>query len=276
MRRLLILAIAVAIGLAAGDMVRGEWPEISWRGMTWVEPERPELPADEEILELAGLTPVTGPGIRITVTDATRRRNRPLETERLIVHERDLLMIRNELFAAGAEAVAINGNRLVAVTEIRCVGPAISINGRNTVPPYIVEAAGDPQVLKQSVMMMGGVVDLLAEERLKVEIDTVENLEIPAYDGGAKKDIVIEEKKEDSEKEDGKKEEAEEQEKKTAGTTGQDSESKKNDIDEEGKKDAGREKKETVKKEATETGPQDAEKKKESGPEPEKTETKDD
>ncbi len=195
MRRILLFATALVLGLAAGNIVRGEWPEISWRGMTWVEPEKPELPVEEEVLKLAGLTPVTGPGIRITVTDATRRRNRPLKTERLIVHERDLLMIRNELFAAGAEAMSINGNRIVAVTEIRCIGPAISINGRNTVPPYVVDATGDPEVLKQSILMMGGVVDLLAEEKLKVQVDKIETLDIPAYDGGAKMHIEVKKEK---------------------------------------------------------------------------------
>lgn len=133
-----------------------------------------------EMRRLAGMTDEIGPGIKITLEDARYRKRSDIPIERLIIHERDLLLMRNELFAAGAVAMAINGERIVATTEIRCVGPVIRINGRSTVPPYVIEAAGEPDVLKQSVLMMGGVADFLSSEDLKVDVEIIDELLIPA------------------------------------------------------------------------------------------------
>ncbi len=175
--------MAVSVGLSLAAMSRGEWPVVEWRGMTWIEQKAESVvPGDAEVM--AGLTTVEGPGVRITIEDASVRKNRTVPVERLIVHERDLMRVRNELFAAGAEAVSINGQRMVANSVIRCVGPSIQINKENTVPPYVIEAVGEPVVLKKSVMMMGGVVDLLSMERLKVNVEQVDALAIAAYQTG--------------------------------------------------------------------------------------------
>ena len=193
-RRIAVIVLSVCIGFLAGGLFRGWWPK---EGATEARPrpQTPPKPAVSHDLDtvrvLAGVEPYVSEGIRITVEDSKVSKWKEFPVERLIVHERDLMLITNELFAAGARAIAINGERLVATTEIRCVGPAIRINGRSTVPPYEIDAAGDADVLKKAVLMMGGVVDMLAAEKLRVGIETMEELTIPAYketSGGAMQD----------------------------------------------------------------------------------------
>ena len=65
-----------------------------------------------------------------------------------IIHDDDLLRVINELRAAGAEAIAINGERIVAMSEIRCAGPTLSVNNNRSAPPYEIKAIGNPNNLE--------------------------------------------------------------------------------------------------------------------------------
>lgn len=191
LRRVTIFIIAVAVGLSLAAMTRGEWPAAKLPyGVSLAGSGEAADVFSGDALRMAGLTRVVGPGVRIMVEDAIVPSDGVAVNRRLFVHSRDLLLLSNELFAAGAEAVAINGQRMVAGSAIRCVGPAIRINDVNTAPPYVVEAAGDPDVLKQAVMMMGGIVDLLSRENLRVDVQRVDRLTIPAYgESGSHKKI---------------------------------------------------------------------------------------
>ena len=89
---------------------------------------------------LAGSLPVVGPGLKVTLDDsaptAAGERNRVLD--------RDLQAVVNALWAAGAEAVAVNGQRITAQSAIRQAGEAILINFQPVQSPYVVDAVGDP------------------------------------------------------------------------------------------------------------------------------------
>jgi uncharacterized protein YlxW (UPF0749 family) len=89
---------------------------------------------------LAGSLPVAGPGLKVSVGDsaptAAGQRNRVLD--------RDLQAVVNALWAAGAEAVAVNGQRITAQSAIRQAGEAILINFQPVQSPYVVGAVGDP------------------------------------------------------------------------------------------------------------------------------------
>jgi len=90
--------------------------------------------------ELAsGALPVNGPGLRVTLNDAPSS-----DTARNRVLDRDLQAVVNALWAAGAEAVAINGQRLSAQSAIRQAGDAILVDFQPLRPPYVVQAIGDP------------------------------------------------------------------------------------------------------------------------------------
>ena len=88
-----------------------------------------------------GVVPVSGPGVRITVGDA------PDGAPSGRIRDTDLQLLVNGLWQAGAEAVAVDGQRLTAHSAIRTAGQAITVNYRSLSPPYVVTAIGDPATL---------------------------------------------------------------------------------------------------------------------------------
>ncbi|MFE3517762.1 DUF881 domain-containing protein [Streptomyces sp. NPDC059166] len=99
---------------------------------------------------LSGATPVEGPGVKLVVDDAKdtdqggggpRESTGFADTGR--VRDRDMQRVVNGLWQSGAEAVAINGQRLTALSAIRAAGDAILVDNRPLVPPYTVLAVGD-------------------------------------------------------------------------------------------------------------------------------------
>ncbi|MFI2751983.1 DUF881 domain-containing protein [Cellulomonas sp. P22] len=94
----------------------------------------------------SGAVPVTGPGLRITLTDPP---DAALEDDALAkVLERDVQMVVNGLWDAGAEAVAVNNQRLTSTTAIREAGGSIMVDVVPLIGPYVIEAIGDPQDLQ--------------------------------------------------------------------------------------------------------------------------------
>ncbi|MFD4238179.1 DUF881 domain-containing protein [Streptomyces sp. McG3] len=103
---------------------------------------------------LAGATPVEGPGVKLVVDDAKdtdqggggpRESTGFADTGR--VRDRDMQRVVNGLWESGAEAIAINGQRLTALSAIRAAGDAILVDNRPLVPPYTVLAVGDGKKL---------------------------------------------------------------------------------------------------------------------------------
>lgn len=103
---------------------------------------------------LAGATPVEGPGVKLVVDDAKdtdqggggpRESTGFADTGRL--RDRDMQRVVNGLWESGAEAIAINGQRLTALSAIRAAGDAILVDNRPLVPPYTVLAVGDGKKL---------------------------------------------------------------------------------------------------------------------------------
>jgi uncharacterized protein YlxW (UPF0749 family) len=92
---------------------------------------------------ITGDLPVRGPGVTIVVDDAPVVRDDKLNR----VLDRDLQLLVNGLWYAGAEAIAINGHRLSALTAIRNAGDAITVDYRSLTRPYRIEAIGDPKTL---------------------------------------------------------------------------------------------------------------------------------
>ena len=98
---------------------------------------------EQRLATTTGFGAVTGPGIRVTVDDA------PNGT---LVRDTDLRPLVDGLWNAGAEAIAINGNRLTARSAIRNSGDAIRINNRSLSPPYVVLAIGNEKTLQADLM----------------------------------------------------------------------------------------------------------------------------
>lgn len=98
----------------------------------------------------AGLTALEGPGVIITLDD-----NKNILTgddpNRYVIHYENLLFIVNDLRNAGAEAISINGQRIVVSSEIRCVGNVILINTTRLAPPFEISVIGNPTILAEAV-----------------------------------------------------------------------------------------------------------------------------
>lgn len=132
---------------------------------------------------LAGLTPVKGPGVTVTMDDSKRPIQKGQDINAFLLHDEDVLRVVNELFAAGAEAMSLNGQRVIATTEVRCAGPTISVNRVMTAPPIIIQAIGDPDVLERALRMRGGVVESLSFWGIEVTVRKETEITVPAYTG---------------------------------------------------------------------------------------------
>lgn len=107
----------------------------------------------DNLSDPAGLTPKTGPAVRVTLDDAppdvlddaTRD---PLD---VIVHQQDIQAVVNALWRAGAEAVTIEGQRLITTTGIKCDGNLVSLQGVPYPPPYDIVGIGVPERMLASL-----------------------------------------------------------------------------------------------------------------------------
>ncbi|WP_134684578.1 DUF881 domain-containing protein [Brevibacillus migulae] len=135
---------------------------------------------------MAGVVPVSGPGVIVTMQDSEQAAA-SADVTKYIVHEQDVRLMVNELRAAGAEAISINGQRLVSNSEIRCVGPTIIVNGVKSAAPFVITAIGDPATMVGGLHLPGGVMNML-QDYVKIDIQEKEHVEIPAYVGDGKMD----------------------------------------------------------------------------------------
>lgn len=132
--------------------------------------------------DYAGLTKLQGPGALITVSSQSQDQSLDPTAAQIPIDYRDLLDIINELNATGAEAIMINGQRIVNTTQIRNVGDAfISINGvrSSAYEPFKIYAIGDPNSLETALNMPGGIKDDLVG--LSIKIQKSNNVTINPY-----------------------------------------------------------------------------------------------
>jgi len=145
----------------------------------------------EELLMLAGMTHVKGPGIVVTLTDNPHISGPKLDpslqdAELLnagIIHDVDLLRVCNELFAAHAEAIAVNGQRIGPRTAIRCVGPVVNVNQVGMASPFRIEVIGDPTSLQAALNLPGGVLQQLRGMSCGATVEASKSLTLPPFDG---------------------------------------------------------------------------------------------
>lgn len=119
----------------------------------------------------AGLETVKGKGIIINLD------NNGL----VMVKDYDILNLVNELRASGAQAISVNDERIVAMTEIREAGQYIVINGKQMNAPFVIKAIADPDELERSLSLMGGVVEGLEEDMLNVSIKKADEIVINKF-----------------------------------------------------------------------------------------------
>jgi uncharacterized protein YlxW (UPF0749 family) len=128
------------------DSTHGRFPDAALAAM---KRRSGELAGD------AGLEPVHGPGLVVTLDDAQRDANgrfpRDASPDDLVVHQQDIQAVLNALWSAGAEAIQMQDQRIIATSAPRCVGNTLLLNGRTYSPPYTVTAIGDATAMQAAL-----------------------------------------------------------------------------------------------------------------------------
>lgn len=142
----------------------------------------------ESLRFAAGLTPVVGPGITVTLDDAPipDEDAREFGLDDYLVHQQDLEGVINALWAGGAEAMMVEDQRIISTSSVQCIGPVLHLQQRVYAPPYTVTAIGNPDELLASLEESPEVaryrqyVDLIG---LGYDTDVETEILMPAYDG---------------------------------------------------------------------------------------------
>jgi uncharacterized protein YlxW (UPF0749 family) len=141
--------------------------------------------ADQQLLEAqknAGLSSLNGPGLRITLDDSTHLAD-GVDIQNYVIHEAYIRQLVNILWNGGAEAIAVNDQRITSTTEVFCSGSFIQINGTRQMTPYIITAIGDPHNL-QSALNFYYVWDQLGDFQKQYGItrtlEVLDNIAVPA------------------------------------------------------------------------------------------------
>ena len=138
---------------------------------------------------IVGLTAVRGPGLAVALDDAPAGQPRPedVDTNLLVVHQQDLQAVVNALWSGGAEAMTLQGQRIIATTGIKCVGNTVVLHGVPYSPPYRIVAIGNPRALRSALResdYLDNYRDYVAPPyNLGWSVETRPRVTLPAYDG---------------------------------------------------------------------------------------------
>ena len=138
----------------------------------------------------AGLTAVHGPGVRVRLTDAPRDAdgNYPtgVDPDNLVVHQQDVQSVVNALWAGGAEAMTIMGQRVLNTTAVRCIGNTLLLGGRTYSPPFVITAIGDGDAMTAAIRAEPGVALFLhyvSRYGLGFSVQGLDDVTLPGYQG---------------------------------------------------------------------------------------------
>lgn len=132
---------------------------------------------------VVGIDDVSGPGVVIIVTDSDRALLENEDPNNLLVHDLDIQALIDDLMLAGAEAIAVNGQRVLPnFTEVVCNGPTVRVNEKMYSQPFIIEAIGDRNYLKAAINAPDQYGQVLRQWGIFLEVNTSIYLEISGYD----------------------------------------------------------------------------------------------
>lgn len=124
-----------------------------------------------------GELPVIGKGVQVTLEDASYIPDED-NVNNYIVHESHIFNLINELYISGADAIAINGQRLSRDSYLYCNGPVITVDGNQYPAPFVISAIGDPSVLIPALNIAGGMIDQLVYDNIVVTVEKQEEVKM--------------------------------------------------------------------------------------------------
>ncbi len=134
-----------------------------------------------------GMSPLSGPGLVVTLTDAPLDEQVPEGTNPnlLVVHQQDLQAVINALWAGGAQGISLQDQRIIATTGIKCVGNTVRLQGVPYAPPYVIKAVGSPGKMFDALSTSPQVQDYraftLPPYNLGWDLREEAGLDVPAY-----------------------------------------------------------------------------------------------
>lgn len=148
----------------------------------------------DELQDPAGMTPRVGEGLSITLSDSpddlfdAALDADTINLNRYVVHQQDIQAVVNALWAGGARAVTIAGQRVISTTGIKCRGNAVQLQGVPYPQPYVIEAVGDQEALLAAVdadPLVTGYRDDAADPVIGIgwEMEAESSVSAPAYSG---------------------------------------------------------------------------------------------
>lgn len=131
----------------------------------------------------AGLAGARGTGFTVTLNDSTLESSPTGNVNDLVIHSQDVQAVVNGMWQAGAEAISINGQRLIATSAVLCVGNTLLLNGTVHAPPYEVSAVGASRDQFLDDELVQKVRSDAERFSLRFSVSRDQTLELPAYSG---------------------------------------------------------------------------------------------
>lgn len=136
----------------------------------------------KELKILSGEYDIKGEGIVIKIDDS---KNEDYKNTNLgIIHDIDIMIILNELKAAGVDAISINDVRVMGDSEIKCMGPTVKVDGHSKATPFIIKAVGNMEMIYNIMSDKNSYINLLETTYyMDVKVEKNKNIIIPKRDG---------------------------------------------------------------------------------------------
>lgn len=132
---------------------------------------------------IAGLVPVRGTGFTVSLADSTLTESPSGNVNDLVIHSQDVQAVVNAMWASGAEAISINGERLVGTSAILCVGNTLLLNGTVHAPPYEITAIGASREGVTSDPQVRRLTQAAEDFSLRYSVGRPTTVTVPAYSG---------------------------------------------------------------------------------------------
>jgi len=134
-----------------------------------------------------GLGAVSGKALRVTLDDAPLSENPDgVDANMLVVHQQDIQMVVNTLWSGGAEAMTIQGQRVISTTAVKCVGNTVVLHGVAYAPPYVIEVIGDLNAMQKALDTSEAVriyKEYVSAYQLGWSVERAGQVTMPAYTG---------------------------------------------------------------------------------------------
>ena len=146
--------------------------------------------AADAVAAAAGMTAVSGPAVTVSLDDAPPlpgSQKGSVPPDYLVVHQQDVQAVVNALWAGGAEAMTLQGQRVISTSAVRCVGNTLLLHGIVYSPPYVVTAIGDTARLRQALENAPDIIiykQYVQAYKLGYQVTTQAEVTMPAFTGG--------------------------------------------------------------------------------------------